>query len=601
MLTEEQRALADGGSWADTKVDEHEAAAHQKRNWVRLTFDCNDRCIFCLDSDAHDGTNRDPNEVKAQILDGRRKGAERLILSGGEPTIHPRFADFVRLGRLAGYERVQTVTNGRMFKYEPFLTKCLDEGLQEITFSIHGPNAKVHDALVGVKGAYEEEIQGLENAFADGRPIINVDICVNRGNVKHLPAMIEGLYAKGVKEFDLLHVIPFGNAWRDGKEVLFYDLKDAREHLVAAFSWAKREDVHIWLNRFPVEHLEGFHTLIQDPYKLNDEIRGRKEEYARWIETGEALDCRDPRRCKHCYLEHVCDTFEATQKTLLAPEFEVLRVDAEWEGQQAPVYGGDPASAKKRRLPMVKLQYQAPSALVKSAGATRLRVVAHDLAAAWAHVATYSESLGEDGELEFELKEVSDFAAQYKNLKAADKNIVRIDVFRTEAAQHLLSMDASFRVGIALTKETAPWLLSLADDAPELSRLALFQPTWERATDARDHDVSVVDFFAEFGAKAPIRGLPRCVAGGAFEAEAKTMDAAMLEPDGKLEAFRFIRRYIESRYRTKSLRCETCVHAGECEGMHVSHVRSHGFDMMQPIEVQPIEEARPAEGATASE
>ena len=74
------------------------------------------------------------------------------------------------------------------------------------------------------------------------------------------------------------------------------------------------------------------------------------------------------------------------------------------------------------------------------------------------------------------------------------------------------------------------------------------------------------------------------------------MDAAMLESDGKLEAFRFIRRYIESRYRTKSLRCETCAFASDCEGMHVSHVRSHGFDMMQPIE-----EVRSAQGTEASE
>ena len=67
MLDEAQRAAADGGSW----VEEHEAAAHQKRNWVRLTFDCNDHCIFCLDTDAHDGRMRDVESVKRQILDAR--------------------------------------------------------------------------------------------------------------------------------------------------------------------------------------------------------------------------------------------------------------------------------------------------------------------------------------------------------------------------------------------------------------------------------------------------------------------------------------------------------------------------------------------------
>src|SRR5580692_8771043 len=157
------------------KVQAHEDAAHEKRNWVRLTFDCNDHCVFCLDAHTHNGDMRSREEVKEQILDGKRKGATRLILSGGEPTIHPDYVDFVRLGRLAGYSKIQTVTNGRLFSYGTFLDRCLAEGLSEITFSIHGPNARVHDALVGTKGAFDEEVRGLKAALADGRPIVNVD------------------------------------------------------------------------------------------------------------------------------------------------------------------------------------------------------------------------------------------------------------------------------------------------------------------------------------------------------------------------------------------------------------------------------------------
>ena len=74
---------------AGPKIREHEEAAHERRNWVRLTFDCNDRCVFCLDSHTHDGTMRAREEIKAQILDGRRKGAERLILSGASRPFTP--------------------------------------------------------------------------------------------------------------------------------------------------------------------------------------------------------------------------------------------------------------------------------------------------------------------------------------------------------------------------------------------------------------------------------------------------------------------------------------------------------------------------------
>src|SRR5215510_7787386 len=168
MLTEEVHAAG----VADEKVLGHEQAAHEKRNWVRLTFDCNNRCVFCLDSDTHVGEMRDREEVRRQILDGRRANATRLILSGGEPTIHPDYVDFIRIGALAGYRKIQTVTNGRLFSYPDFLNGCVSAGLSEITFSLHGPNARIHDALVGVKGAFEQEIVGLKNALADTRLIV---------------------------------------------------------------------------------------------------------------------------------------------------------------------------------------------------------------------------------------------------------------------------------------------------------------------------------------------------------------------------------------------------------------------------------------------
>ncbi|SFF48282.1 Radical SAM superfamily enzyme, MoaA/NifB/PqqE/SkfB family, partial [Nannocystis exedens] len=323
---------------------QHEEAAHERRNWVRLTFDCNDRCVFCLDAHTHNGTNRDREEIKAQILDGRRRGATRLILSGGEPTIHPNFVDFVRLGRRAGYRKIQTVTNGRMFAYPAFLRAALDAGLSEITFSIHGPNARIHDALVGTRGAFDEEVKGLRGALADGRPVVNIDVCVNRGNVKQLPELMATFTAMGVREFDLLHVIPFGRAYSEGREVLFYDLEAMRPYLLEAFAYARRPGIHVWLNRFPPQHLEGFEDLIQDPHKLIEEVRGRKEEYALLLEHDIPLDCRAPERCKHCYLQPLCDRLDDVRADLAGRAFEVLRVDAAAERHAPVAYGGDPAS-----------------------------------------------------------------------------------------------------------------------------------------------------------------------------------------------------------------------------------------------------------------
>ncbi len=564
----------------DDRVAEHEAAAHQKRNWVRLTYHCNDRCVFCLDADTHDGSDRDRNAIKEQILHGRRAGAERLILSGGEPTIHPDFVDFVRLGRLAGYQRVQTVTNGRMFAYGDFLRRSLDAGLGEITFSIHGPNAKIHDALVGVKGAWDEEIAGLKNALADGRPIVNIDVCVNRANVRHLPDMLQIYYDMGVREFDLLQIIPFGRAFVEGRDTLFYDLEDAREPLLRALAWSTRDDVHIWMNRFPVEHLEGFEALIQDPYKLQDEVRGRKEEFAALIDHGIALDCREPERCRYCYVSRLCDHLDETRESLARGHFDVVRVDTSWEAAQPPVYGGDPASAK-RSLPIAGVTPPASMSIearVHAARPERLWIVAPDVQAA----SVVAERFAEVAELELE---VADDAGLPPDGVVAGRPGTRVHATSPERAQRFLQREG-LTVVVHLSRATAAWLQGLPRSA--VDRIELLQPTHDRLTTAREHDIDLPAFFADFRHPVAVHGVPRCMLGpsegGPRVADGNAvLDTTQLQPDGRLEIFRYARRFIGSHYRVQSRRCRSCIHEASCDGLHVNYVRAHGFDGMQPI------------------
>ncbi len=610
----------------DEKLLEHEDAAHEKRNWVRLTFDCNNHCVFCLDTLTHDGQMRDRDEVKQQILDGAKKGAQRLILSGGEPTMHPNYVDFIRLGKAAKYRKIQTVTNGRAFAYKQFLTRCLDAGLDEITFSIHGPNARIHDALVGAKGAFEQEVQGLQYALEDGRPIVNIDVVINRGNVKHLKTILEKFIAMGVREYDLLHVIPFGNAFKEGKDILFYDLEEMRPYLLEAFAFSKRPDVHIWLNRFPVQHLEGYESLIQDPYKLNDEAKGRKEEFHRLLTEGVDLDCREPSRCKLCYLQNVCDTLYGVRDSVLTRDFARLRVDVAWEKKQGPIWGGDPASSKraraieaqlaeggltalpegdaaaveaqgqdvtvdssraKLRLPVLNqaakastaIAAVAPGALAVEAQARKLWVVAPDMAAALAEIALHPTLT----EVELELADFSGLDVWTSGRSDVPWRVTRAIASKSAQAEALLAMPGDFEVAVALTKANEPWLLSLAAAGAVPPRLALFQPTYERMSEAQAYDVDLRAFFGRFGAEVPVEGVPACVIGRTPREPAKTLDASMMTPDGQLEIFRYIQRYIVDRYKARSLRCKPCVHASRCDGMHINYIRAHGYELMQPV------------------
>lgn len=544
----QNQALLGGASvdGVDGKVQSHEEAAHEKRNWVRLSYDCNNHCTFCLDSNAHDGTMRANMDIKVQIVEGRKKGAERLILSGGEPTMHPNFLDFVKLGKRAGYRKVQTVTNGRMFNYPQFLETAANNGLDEITFSLHGHTAKLHDALVGTPGAFVEEVGGLKAALASGRFIINIDIVINKMNIRHLPEMLETFIGWGVKEFDLLHVIPFGNAWTEARHHLFYNLPENLPYLQKAFAYARRPDIHIWLNRFPPPYTEGFEDLIQDPYKLNDEVRGRREEYDRYLSLGKKLDCREPERCQYCYLQNLCDTLDTVIDTRKAEEVEVLRF-----GGQAPPAGKLPSAARAR---LVGASLADAERLAKAAA---------------------------PGEIELEL---DDYAGLAEALGEGDalfgKRLVRCYAGSAAEMDRLLAMRAGFEVVVYLTKTTEPAIRGLGEPP---ARLALAQKNYDLVSAAHENDVDLRAFFASYPHAVPVENVPSCVLGRAPRAHPRTLDVQMLGPDARIDMTAYTKRYVADAYYTKAVRCGQCSENASCRGVHVNWVRAHGFAPLSPL------------------
>ena len=159
-----------------------ERVANKPKHWVRAVTACNSRCIFCLDTDTPRNVYLPAEEVRADLDRGLDElGAEKVIISGGEASLHPEFVDFIRYARDRGYDRVQTVTNGFRFADRDFYARCMDAGLGEITFSLHGHTPELHDRLTQTKGAFKRLVKGMVRALRDPHgPIVNVDVVINK-------------------------------------------------------------------------------------------------------------------------------------------------------------------------------------------------------------------------------------------------------------------------------------------------------------------------------------------------------------------------------------------------------------------------------------
>lgn len=298
------------------RFEQRNKASSVKKHWVRLTRLCNNRCIFCLDKEPQNGTVIPFSEIKKRFKEGLKEGSTQVILSGGEATLHPKFLEIVKMGKKMGYKKIQVITNGRMFSYKDFLNETVKAGVDEITFSIHGHNAALNDALTGVKGSFDQSLRGLKNALSVPGLIVNQDIVINKMNAGHLREILDFFIGLGVREFDLLQIIPFGRAW-DNRKKLFYDIEKELPNLRKAFELSKRKDIFIWTNRFPAKYLAGYEELIQNPKKIYDEVRGRRELFNDFLKKGKMMECY-PERCRFCFLFEFCrDLREFKKKGIL--------------------------------------------------------------------------------------------------------------------------------------------------------------------------------------------------------------------------------------------------------------------------------------------
>lgn len=279
-----------------------EKTTKQNRIWVRIASACNNKCIFCLDSDAHNWTYPDEDHIKKQIRDGFKEGYEnRIIISGWEASINPKFPEYIKFAKDIWYDRVQTVTNGNMFAFPQFCEKVFKAGLEEVTFSFHGHNETLHDYLVATKWAFKKSLKWLIY-IKKYHPeiIINIDIVVNKVNVKFLPDIVKFYMRLWVYEYDILQIIPFGRGFSEYKNKLFYNVEDFSETLKKTWELSKIPGMYMWTNRFPAEAFEGYEDLIQDPRKMKSEVMGE------WYKMFEKFIKSDGKIKPNCFWD-ACD------------------------------------------------------------------------------------------------------------------------------------------------------------------------------------------------------------------------------------------------------------------------------------------------------
>lgn len=190
-----------------------------KRIDVKVGFNCNNHCRFCVQGNKRELFKDRPTQEIKDILRQSRAQYEGVVFTGGEPTIRSDIVELVRYAGKLKFKVIQIQTNGRMFFYKKFCREIISAGANEFAPAVHGYNAKMHDYLTSSKGSFNQTVSGIRNLKAH-RVRVLTNTVVNKVNYRHLPQIAKLLVGLGVDQFQFAFVHALGSAEKNIDSIL---------------------------------------------------------------------------------------------------------------------------------------------------------------------------------------------------------------------------------------------------------------------------------------------------------------------------------------------------------------------------------------------
>jgi MoaA/NifB/PqqE/SkfB family radical SAM enzyme len=151
----------------------------------RFGEQCNNHCPMCSNTGQAALFFHPTEELlrRAAFLHGA--GFKRVVVTGGEATIHPGFWTVIE--RLAAWGMVWDVnTHGRTFCQPGYAQRAVDTGLERAIVSLHSHHAPTSAAIFGAsQAAHRETVAGIERLVEAGVEVM-LNCVINELNLAQL-------------------------------------------------------------------------------------------------------------------------------------------------------------------------------------------------------------------------------------------------------------------------------------------------------------------------------------------------------------------------------------------------------------------------------
>jgi len=156
---------------------------------------------------------RDPRELSTAEARGlleqvAEMGTPIFIFSGGDALNRDDLEELVAHGKGLGL-RVGVVPAATPRLTFERVRALREAGLDQIAFSLDGPEAGAHDAFRGVAGSFDRTLEGAAFARRAGLPL-QINTCFAAWNIPSLEKMIALVNSLGVAFWEVFFLVPMG-------------------------------------------------------------------------------------------------------------------------------------------------------------------------------------------------------------------------------------------------------------------------------------------------------------------------------------------------------------------------------------------------------
>lgn len=143
--------------------------------YFNITYRCNHRCLYCFSHTTADNSEQRQDidlSIFKETLSRYKVGVgDRIVLNGGEPTLHKNFRDIVDVA-LKACSEVVLYSNGVAFADLGFAKEIFSNQGLRITIPIHGDEA-IHDYITQRCGSWRKTSLAISNISSCG-----CDLCL---------------------------------------------------------------------------------------------------------------------------------------------------------------------------------------------------------------------------------------------------------------------------------------------------------------------------------------------------------------------------------------------------------------------------------------